>query len=83
MNMKKTIDISQYFLYYGVGILVTVFFFKHQMFYTFPPDISKGVQLNWMAVNVGAFLFTIVMFLLENSFEMDDRHWIRKKFRDR
>lgn len=79
MKLEKLIDFSQYMLYYGIGILVTVFFFKHEMFYHFPPDISRGVELNWMAVNVGAFLFTIVMVVLENAFEVDDRHWVRKK----
>lgn len=80
MDMKKSLKVSQYAIYYGLGLLITVFFFEHQAFYHFPPDFSKGVPLNWMAINVGAILFTVLMIVLENAFEADDRWWLVHKY---
>lgn len=81
--MKKAVWISQLIMYYGIGILLMVFMFSHSAFYTFPPDLSKIVPLNWMAINVGAFIVVIFFIIIEESMEADDRYWLERHLRNR
>lgn len=77
--MKKTIWISQLVMYYGLGILLMVFMFSHSAFYTFPPDFSKIVPLNWIAVNVGACIVVLFFIIIEEVLEADDRYWLERR----
>lgn len=79
--MKKSIYLSQLLMYYGLGILLMVFMFSHSAFYTFPPDLSKIVPLNWIAINIGAIIVVLFFVVIEEAFEVDDRYWLERRLR--